>query len=242
MYHNKDSQIIREAKIYAALLVAQQRDEDQSVEKAPWQPSKEFKTNVRAWTLGVFLSPCLPAYKGDIAVNRMTSVIKRERSVFELPPNNDKDFAKWGTITDVIEDMNTDIRRRFKAYFERSVQGPNTEHWTIYALTQKMCCIYTTKGTSMCKPSVPLCARAAFLRKCFMKNSQRDFWDSVDANLRSLREKLGGDETKISDYFRDTLKEDRRIHGVENMAESASLPRTANVWQREIDEIVNNAD
>ncbi|EKM52873.1 uncharacterized protein PHACADRAFT_198922 [Phanerochaete carnosa HHB-10118-sp] len=79
-------------------------------------------------------------------------------------------------------------------------------------------------------------------RKCFMKNSQRDFWDSVDANLRSLREKLGGDETKISDYFHDTLKEDRRIHGVENMAESASLPRTANVWQREIDEIVNNAD
>ncbi|EKM48086.1 uncharacterized protein PHACADRAFT_203270 [Phanerochaete carnosa HHB-10118-sp] len=63
----------------------------------------------------------------------------------------------------------------------------------------------------------------------------------MDANLRSLREKLGGDETKISDYFRDTL-EDRHIHGVENMAESASFPRTTNVWQQEIDEIVNNAD
>ncbi|EKM48085.1 uncharacterized protein PHACADRAFT_203269 [Phanerochaete carnosa HHB-10118-sp] len=100
----QDSQVIREAKIYAALLVAQQRDEDQSVEKAPWQPSKEFKvqTNVRAWVLGIFLSPCLPAYKGDIAVNRMMSVTKRERSVFELPPSNNKDFAKWGTITNII--------------------------------------------------------------------------------------------------------------------------------------------
>ncbi|EKM51119.1 glycoside hydrolase family 61 protein [Phanerochaete carnosa HHB-10118-sp] len=61
----------------------------------------------------------------------------------------------------------------------------------------------------------------------------------MDANLRSLREKLGGDETKISDYFRDTL-EDRHIHGVENMAESASFPRTTNVWQQEIDEIPNS--
>ncbi|KAJ7347171.1 hypothetical protein DFH08DRAFT_960521 [Mycena albidolilacea] len=73
----------------------------------------------------------------------------------------------------------------------------------IFRLTQAI-----VKGTQ-CMANVILCARAALMRKAYLKFPGADFWDKLDKRLAKIRREAAGDAKKIIKAFRKLLDEDQ---------------------------------
>ncbi|KAJ7637420.1 hypothetical protein B0H17DRAFT_961226, partial [Mycena rosella] len=146
--------------------------------------------------------------------------------------------ANWGKVTHAVEEALTQLRSKFKKAVRkhRSLKEkpkdrmllPSADRKNIFQLAQDI-----AKGTQ-CEVNLLLCARVAFMRKSYIKDSSIKFWTTVDEDLVKIREKAGGDLKKVTKAFSHVLKTDRKQHGVDNY----EIDEAVDTFQQDVDKMV----
>ncbi|KAJ6552500.1 hypothetical protein B0H10DRAFT_2217516 [Mycena sp. CBHHK59/15] len=99
------------------------------------------------------------------------------------------------------------------------------EHQNIFDLTTHL-----VQGTK-CAVTPELCRADVYI-----EDSGPKFWDSLDADLRKIRNRAGGNVRKLNKAFEMVLSTDRATHGVDNY----SIPTQAvDEVQREVDDTIS---
>ncbi|KAJ7088920.1 hypothetical protein C8R44DRAFT_539016, partial [Mycena epipterygia] len=122
--------------------------------------------------------------------------------------------ANWSKVKKAVENALTQLRSKFKKAIGASLKlhpkdkeyAPKVDHKNIFDLTQSMV------ENTQCEVNVLLCARVAFMRKHFIKDSTKTYWNTVDKGLFKIRTAADGDNTHVSRAFRRILKKDREAH------------------------------
>ncbi|KAJ6562110.1 hypothetical protein B0H19DRAFT_1068788 [Mycena capillaripes] len=225
----KDSPAVREAKAYAQNLHLENMINAIRIAAPPWVPSEDLEKNINSYAAAVLLSVKLPAYKGNIPKHILFAILKKQR--FDLPAGIEHNPANWGKVKKVVDNGLTQFRSKCKKAISGSLKGQPKERTNIFELTQAM-----VENTN-CEVNVLLCARVAFMRKHFLKDPGKGYWDTVDKALVKIRKKADGDSVKISRAFKHILKSDRETHGVDDYV----IEDTVDELQKEVDDLIGNA-
>ncbi|THU87003.1 hypothetical protein K435DRAFT_867688 [Dendrothele bispora CBS 962.96] len=199
--------------------------------------SSEIK-NISNCVKSVLLSTKLSAYKGEVPVRHIDTLIKKFR--WGVPEGLEHDTAAWDRIKDFISTQLTNRRSTMKKKFRQSLTGskdvcetetsdtlksgllPGDQRWSIYKLTKEL-----TNNTQATVTSV-LCARIAVM--VFMKFPGERFWDEVDKKLEVMRRDASKDAENDSEkrqrhLFEHYLHEDRRLHGKSTSSEQLTIDK-----------------
>ncbi|EKM48903.1 uncharacterized protein PHACADRAFT_202258 [Phanerochaete carnosa HHB-10118-sp] len=218
-------------KAFSLLLAIQQWQDEFITMQAPWEPSDELIANIRNYTMGMLLSSWLATYKGVVPNNYVAGILKRYR--FDLPADIERNHGCWSKVIKAIQNEMTEQRAKIKKTLRAGTDSDDhQEHLNIFKLTVELC-----EGTS-CEPSVQLCARVALLRKTFLTNSNRDFWDAANKNLAEICNVAGSNPKKMTKIFSKILANDRATHGVTEEGEDSDIQEQVPEWQQAVDEFV----
>ncbi|KAJ6576927.1 hypothetical protein DFH09DRAFT_1361286 [Mycena vulgaris] len=80
--------------------------------------------------------------------------------------------------------------------------------------------------------------RVALMRQVYIEDSGTKFWDSLDADLRKIRNRAGGNARKLNKAFENVLSTDRATHGVDDYGIPSD---NADEVQREVDDAISAA-
>ncbi|KAJ7896191.1 hypothetical protein B0H13DRAFT_2338520 [Mycena leptocephala] len=224
-----DPPAVQGAKMILGLHALFNRLEAFEAGKAPFMVSDETETNIAHYAAAILLSTKLSAYKGSVAKNILLDLLKINR--FDLPVNierNPADYAKLAAV------MRSKIKKGLAASFKVNKEpAPSArEHQNIFELTTHL--VHGTK----CAVTPELCARVALMRQVYIEDSGPRFWDSLDTDLRKIRNRAGGNARKLNKAFEIVLSNDRATHGVDNY----SIPSDdVNEVQREVDDTISAA-
>ncbi|KAJ7842632.1 hypothetical protein B0H14DRAFT_3456681 [Mycena olivaceomarginata] len=145
------------------------------------------------------------------------------------------DYAKLvAVVQEALTQLRSKIKKALAASFKVNKQpAPSArEHQNIFDLTTHL-----VQGTK-CAVIPELCARVALMRQVYIEESGPKFWDSLDADLRKIRNRTGGNARKLNKAFENVLSTDRATHGVDNY----SIPTEAvDDVQREVDDTISAA-
>ncbi|KAJ7084222.1 hypothetical protein C8R44DRAFT_894194 [Mycena epipterygia] len=202
--------------------------------KPPFAVSDDTETNIYFYAAAILLSTKLSAYKGSVAKNILLDIIKINR--FDLPSNIERNPADYAKLVVVVQDALTQLRSKIKKALAASFKvnkkpaASAREHQNIFDLTTHL-----VQGTK-CAVTPELCARVALMRQVYIEDSGPKFWDSLDADLRKIRNRAGGNVRKLNKAFEMVLSTDRATHGVDNY----SIPTQAvDEVQREVDDTIS---
>ncbi|KAJ7328067.1 hypothetical protein DFH08DRAFT_709945, partial [Mycena albidolilacea] len=184
--------------------------------------------NIDHSAAAVLLSSKIRTYKGTTPTNIVVEILKKYR--FDLPAGIEHNPADFSKVIGAIQEALTQKRSKFK---KLSVENaPKANQLNIFQLTTAF-----VDGTR-CSVSVPVCARVALMRKVYLKEPGKRFWDAVDEDLAKIRKKAGGDSQKIIRAFRHILEKDQESHGVTDYDLRAE-DETVDGYQQEIDEVID---
>ncbi|KAJ7842641.1 hypothetical protein B0H14DRAFT_3868840 [Mycena olivaceomarginata] len=232
-----DPASIREVKLLVNLMVVQSQIDKIITTTAPWQPSEDLLKNIDHSAAAVLLSSKIRTYKGTTPTNIVVEILKKYR--FDLPAGIEHNPADFSKVIGAIQEALTQKRSKFKKLIIHSLKphdhksvenAPKANQLNIFQLTTAF-----VDGTR-CSVSVPVCARVALMRKVYLKEPGKRFWDAVDEDLVKIRKKAGGDSKKIIRAFRHILENDQEGHGVTDYDLRAE-DETVDGYQQEIDEV-----
>ncbi|KAJ7208458.1 hypothetical protein C8J57DRAFT_1540666 [Mycena rebaudengoi] len=198
--------------------------------------------NIYSYAAAILLSTKLSAYKGNTPKKILYAILKKH--CFNLPDGVERNVANWAKVQKAAQDTFTQPRSKFKKAIKVSFllknkkPAPKPEQKNIFQLTQLI-----VEGTQ-CEANVLLCARVAFMRKSFTKDSSTRFWDTVDEDLAKIHNKSNGDSkkiiramevTNICSAFRHILEKDRSTYGVNDF----ELDEAVDGFQQEVDEMID---
>ncbi|KAJ7659978.1 hypothetical protein B0H17DRAFT_1211677 [Mycena rosella] len=229
-----DLPTLREAKAFVQAFHLENLITKVIVSQPPWAVSSDLETNIYSYGASILLSTKLSAYKGSVPKQILYGILKKHR--FDLPPGIEHNPANWRKVTHGVEEALTQLRAKFKKAIGGSLKEktkdktffPNADRKDIYQLTQDI-----AQGTQ-CEVNILLCARVAFMRKSYIKDSTVGFWNTVDADLVKIRSKAGGDPKKVAKAFRHILQADRKEHGVDDY----EIEDAVDTFQQDVDKIV----
>ncbi|KAJ7117556.1 hypothetical protein C8R44DRAFT_552931, partial [Mycena epipterygia] len=153
--------------------------------KPPFAVSDDTETNIYFYAAAILLSTKLSAYKGSVAKNILLDIIKINR--FDLPSNIERNPADYAKLVVVVQDALTQLRSKIKKAVRKPAASAR-EHQNIFDLTTHL-----VQGTK-CAVTPELCAR----RQVYIEDSGPKFWDSLDADLRKIRNRAGGNVRKLN--------------------------------------------
>ncbi|KAJ7503662.1 hypothetical protein B0H11DRAFT_561581 [Mycena galericulata] len=218
-----DVQTIRDAKVYINLL-ALQNDVQKIIATQPaYTVSQELKVNIQAYVPPVLLSEHLGGYKGDVPVQHVFEIIKKNR--FDTPPGFENNPADCNKVIKEIQETFTQSRARYKKILFASVKVtqnkkvidlPAEKHQNLFGLAQAF-----VDGTK-CRITGGLCGRIALMRKVFLKYPGSNFWDKLDARLVMMREQAKGSKDAIELMFEGLIEDDKESHGNVNIVYQAT--------------------
>ncbi|KAJ7926659.1 hypothetical protein B0H13DRAFT_2313380 [Mycena leptocephala] len=230
-----DPPAVQGAKMILCLHALHNRLDAFEASKPPFAVSHDTETNIYFYAAAVPLSTKLSAYKGSVAKDIILDLLKVNR--FDLPPNIERNPADYAKLVAVVQEALTQLRSKIKkalaASFKVNKQpAPSArEHQNIFDLATHL-----VQGTK-CAVTPELCARVALMRQVYIEDSGPKFWDSLDADLRKIRNRAGGNARKLK-AFENVLSTDRATHGVDNY----SIPTEAvDDVQREVDDTISAA-
>ncbi|KIM48976.1 hypothetical protein M413DRAFT_6222 [Hebeloma cylindrosporum] len=213
----KASPVAREAHLFVFMCELGNKL-DSILSTAPaFTVSSALLENIKAFTVAVLLSSKLEVYKGVVPRDHVLAIIRKEG--LNIPPNLDRDPHIVKVVGIAIAEELTQARSRVKKAVGASIKNSTT----IYDLADAL-----TDGTR-CIVSVPLCARLSLLRKVYLEDETKGFWDSVDARLKLIRSTANGDARKITRAFRKILDDDRQTYG--DAPTDIHVEAEADAWQ-----------
>ncbi|KAJ6525373.1 hypothetical protein B0H19DRAFT_1199068 [Mycena capillaripes] len=202
--------------------------------KPPFAVSDDTETNIYFYAAAILLSTKLSAYKGSVAKNILLDILKVNR--FDLPSNIERNPADYAKLFTVVQEALTQLRSKIKKALAASFKvnkkpaASAREHQNIFDLTTHL-----VQGTK-CAITPKLCARVALMRQVYIEDSGPKFWDSLDADLRKIRNRAGGNARKLNKAFENVLSTDRATHGIDNY----NIPTQAvDDVQREVDDTIS---
>ncbi|KAF7351785.1 hypothetical protein MSAN_01611900 [Mycena sanguinolenta] len=229
-----DPPAVQGAKIILGLHALHNRLDALETGKPPFTVSKDTEININFYAAAILLSTKLSAYKGSVAKNILLDILKVNR--FDLPPNIERHPADYAKLVAVVQEAFTQLRSKIKkalaASFKVNKQpAPSArEHQNIFDLTTHL-----VQGTK-CAVTPELCARVALMRQVYIEDSGPKFRDSLDADLRKIRNRAGGNARKLNKAFENVLSTDRATHGVDDY----SIPtEVVDDVQREVDDTIS---
>ncbi|KAJ7731956.1 hypothetical protein B0H14DRAFT_3899155 [Mycena olivaceomarginata] len=240
-----DPPAVQGAKVILGLYALHNRLDAFEMGKPPFAVSDDTETNIYFYAAAILLSTKLSAYKGS-------DILKVNR--FDLPPNIERNPADYAKLVTVVQDALTQLRSKIKkavrvvlspvhallisfsslpVFKVNKAPAPSArEHQNIFDLTTHL-----VQGTK-CAVTPELCARIALMRQVYIEDPTTKFWDSLDADLRKIRNRAGGSARKLNKAFENVLSTDRATHGVDNY----SIPTQAvDDLQREVDDTISAA-
>ncbi|KAJ7300660.1 hypothetical protein DFH08DRAFT_979462 [Mycena albidolilacea] len=232
----KDPPAVQGAKMILGLHALFNRLEAFKVGKAPFTVSDNTETNIAHYAAAILLSTKLSAYKGSVAKNILLDLLKINR--FDLLSNiecNPADYAKLvAVVREALTQMRSKIKKGLAASFKVNKEpAPSArEHQNIFELTTHL--VHGTK----CAVTPELCACVALMRQVYIEDSGPRFWDSLDADLRKIRNCAGGNPRKLNKAFENVLSTDRATHGVNNYSIPSNI---VDEVQREVDDTISAA-
>ncbi|KAF7371242.1 hypothetical protein MSAN_00760000 [Mycena sanguinolenta] len=231
-----DPPAVQGAKMILGLHALHNRLEAFEASKPPFAVSKDTETAIYFYAAATLLSTKLSAYKGSVTKNILLDILKVNR--FDLPPFIERNPADYAKVVAVVQEALTQIRSKIKkalaASFKVNKQpAPSArEHQNIFELTTHL-----VQGTK-CAVTPELCARVALMRQVYIEDSGPKFWDSLDADLRKIRNRAGGNARKLTKAFEMVLSTDRATHGIDDY----SIPtQVVDDVQRQVDETISAA-
>ncbi|KAJ6615368.1 hypothetical protein B0H10DRAFT_2220400 [Mycena sp. CBHHK59/15] len=231
-----DPPTVQGAKMILGLHALFNRLEAFEVGKAPFTVSNDTETNIAHYAAAILLSTKLSAYKGPVAKNILLDLLKINR--FDLPSNIERNPADYAKLIAVVREALTQMRPKIKKGLAASFKvnkepAPSArEHQNIFELTTHL--VHGTK----CAVTPELCARVALMRQVYIKDSGTKFWDSLDADLRKICNRAGGNPRKLNKAFENVLSTDRATHSVDDY----SIPSdNIDEVQREVDDTISAA-
>ncbi|KAJ7169265.1 hypothetical protein C8R43DRAFT_1121155 [Mycena crocata] len=231
----KDPPALRDAKVFIQGLHLENVLNKIVISMPPWEPSKDLLKNIYSYAAAILLSDKLSAYKGNTPKLILFAILKKHR--FDLPDGIEHNPANWAKVKKAVEGALTQLRSNFKKAISASLRvnakdtdlAPKADQKNIFQLTQVMV------ENTQCEVNVLLCARVAVMRKHFIDDSTKSFWDTVDKGLVDIRTRADGDSVQISRAFRHFLKKDRQNHGVDDY----DIPKTVDALQEEVGNIID---
>ncbi|KAJ7330450.1 hypothetical protein DFH08DRAFT_1022709 [Mycena albidolilacea] len=224
-----DPPAVQGAKVILGLYALHNRLDAFEMGKPPFAVSDDTETNIYFYAAAILLSTKLSAYKGS-------DILKVNR--FDLPPNIERNPADYAKLVTVVQGALTQLRSKIKKALAASFKvnkapAPSArEHQNIFDVTTHL-----VQGTK-CAVTPELCARVALMRQVYIEDPTTKFWDSLDADLRKIRNRAGGSARKLNKAFENVLSTDRATHGVDNY----SIPTQAvDDLQREVDDTISAA-
>ncbi|THU95802.1 hypothetical protein K435DRAFT_859152 [Dendrothele bispora CBS 962.96] len=204
-----------------------------------YQMSDALKGHIETVTLQVFLDPKLGAYKDQWPNKKALAVLKKnpQWGVTSAVAN---DKAKMKVIKQKISSRFIHHRNDAKDVIAASLGTFHEENGKfegtsigIVELCQQL--IRAVGGRSFdLEVTVPLCARAAFIRKSYKKAFKEagnvkptDFWGKVDQDLKTVRDEKENDPARISKVMSKILNNDREKYGQLPPEALDHLPRVA---------------
>ncbi|KAJ6535657.1 hypothetical protein B0H19DRAFT_957544 [Mycena capillaripes] len=193
----QDPPAVQGAKVILGLYALHNRLDAFEIGKPPFVVSDDTETNIYFYAAAILLSTKLSAYKGSVAKNILLarfSFVNR----FDLPPNIERNPADYAKLVTVVQDALTQLRSKIKKALAASFKvkkepAPSArEHQNIFELTTHL-----VQGTK-CAVTPELCARVALMRQVYIEDPTTKFWDSLDADLRKLRNRAGGNARKLN--------------------------------------------
>ncbi|KAJ7227864.1 hypothetical protein C8J57DRAFT_1584872 [Mycena rebaudengoi] len=229
-----DPPSVREGKSYAQALHIENLIAKIIVATPPWVPSADLNINIYSYAIAILLSTKLSAYKDNTPKKLLYAILKKHH--FDLPDGIEHNAANWAKAQKAVQDALTQLRSKIKKMLEikasfllkNKKRATSAEQKNIFDLTTQL-----VEGTQ-CEVNV-LCARVAFMRKSFAKDSSAKFWDTVDEDLARIRDNSDGDSQKITRAFRYILKKDRETYGVDDY----KLEDTVDGFQQEVDDMID---
>ncbi|KAJ6549174.1 hypothetical protein B0H10DRAFT_1851220, partial [Mycena sp. CBHHK59/15] len=117
--------------------------------------------------------------------------------------NIERNPADYAKLVAVVQDALTQLRSKIKkavrvSYISnlfkvnKKPAASAREHQNIFDLTTHL-----VQGTK-CAVTPELCARVALMRQVYIEDSGPKFWDSLDADLRKIRNRAGGNVRKLN--------------------------------------------
>ncbi|KAJ6548072.1 hypothetical protein B0H10DRAFT_1969361 [Mycena sp. CBHHK59/15] len=217
-----DPPAVQGAKMILGLHALFNRLEAFEVGKPPFAVSEDTETNIAHYAAAILLST-----KDLLKINR-----------FDLPSNIERNPADYAKLVAVVREALTQMRSKIKKGLAASFKvnkepAPSQrEHQNIFELTTHL--VHGTK----CAVTPELCARVALMRQVYIEDSGPRFWDSLDADLRKIRNRAGGNAHKLNKAFENVLSTDRATHGVDDY----SIPSdVVDEVQREVDDTISAA-
>ncbi|KAJ6605148.1 hypothetical protein B0H10DRAFT_1957264 [Mycena sp. CBHHK59/15] len=231
-----DPPAVQGAKMILGLHALFNRLEAFEVGKPPFAVSEDTETNIAHYAAAILLSTKVSAYKGSVAKNILLDLLKINR--FNLLSNIERNPADYAKLVAVVREALTQMRSKIKKGLAASFKvnkepAPSErEHQNIFELTTHL--VHGTK----CAVTPELCARVALMRQVYIEDSGPRFWDSLDADLRKIRNRAGGNAHKLNKAFENVLSTDRATHGVDDY----SIPSdVVDDVQREVDDTISAA-
>ncbi|KAF7377202.1 hypothetical protein MSAN_00139900 [Mycena sanguinolenta] len=229
-----DPPAVQGAKMILGLHALHNRLEAFEASKPPFAVSKDTETAIYFYAAATLLSTKLSAYKGSVTKNILLDILKVNR--FDLPPFIERNPADYAKVVAVVQEALTQIRSKIKkamrALHLTTPARSAREHQNIFELTTHL-----VQGTK-CAVTPELCARVALMRQVYIEDSGPKFWDSLDADLRKIRNRAGGNARKLTKAFEMVLSTDRATHGIDDY----SIPtQVVDDVQRQVDETISAA-
>ncbi|KAJ7802569.1 hypothetical protein B0H14DRAFT_3488343 [Mycena olivaceomarginata] len=234
-----DPPAVQGAKMILGLHVLFNRLEAFELGKTPFTVSDDTETNIAHYAAAILLSTKLSAYKGSVAKNILLDLLKINR--FDLPSNIERNPADYAKLVAVVREALTQMRSKIKkgvhvlaASFKVNKEpSPSArEHQNIFELITHL--VHGTK----CAVTPELCARVALMRQVYIEDSGPRFWDSLNADLRKIRNRAGGNPRKPNKAFENVLSTDRATHGVNDYSIPSDI---VDEVQREVDDTISTA-
>ncbi|KAJ7868065.1 hypothetical protein B0H14DRAFT_3586705 [Mycena olivaceomarginata] len=215
-----DPPAVQGAKMILGLHALFNRLEAFEVGKAPFTGQRRYRVPTRAPSPRIF------------------SWISSKSIAFDLPSNIERNPADYAKLVAVVREALTQMRSKIKKGLAGSFKvnkelAPSArEHQNIFELTTHL--VHGTK----CAVTPELCARVALMRQVYIEDSGPRFWDSLDADLRKIRNRAGGNPRKLNKAFENVLSTDRATHGVNDYSIPSDI---VDEVQREVDDTISAA-
>ncbi|KAF8162731.1 hypothetical protein B0H34DRAFT_671894 [Crassisporium funariophilum] len=222
---SNSSSIAREAQLFIALCELGNKFDSIASAAPSFTVGPALLENIKTYTMAVLLSSKLEVYKGVVPRDHVLAIIRKEG--LNIPPNFDRDPHVLKVVGMAIADELTQVRSRIKKAVGASIK----DHTTIYDLAESL-----TDGTK-CIVSVPLCARLTLLRKVYLENNTKNFWDAVDSRLKLIQSTASGDARKVTRAFKKILDEDRQTYG--DVPSTIAVQDEADAWQDSVDQVIS---
>ncbi|KAH8107678.1 hypothetical protein BXZ70DRAFT_903157 [Cristinia sonorae] len=213
-----------EREVWMAAMIIKVIDSVETIQSGEAQTklSATLYDKIETYSSKIILCPSLTRYR-DEPTKIIIGILERHPR-WGLTPEVKDNKASFDPILSRAQTRLTERRGELKSLLTASLSKESRGATNIVDLVQRAI-NKMIKGSKVSiavdvKVNLQMCARFAFLRKVLVESNGTSFWQVVDEQLKSLREKCdeapNGDALK-SQFFKLVLEEDLRQYGVANL-------------------------